>query len=669
MKKRIISIVTALAAALCALSVPASAAENTWLTYEAEGAVLENVEVLEGEGFSGGKYVFMMNEGSIEFSINIPKTGNYTLNFVGRGHNYDKLNDAYLDGERIGEFQSLNWSLSNGTVAPVRITKGKHTVKVVPTHGWTDIDRLVISPYEAKKDVYAVNGSLINPDASASAKQLMSFLAENYGKNVLSGQQTEGGINGNEFSAIKANTGKTPAVMGLDIADYLPVRTAHGANECRSVEQAIEFSKAGGIVTISWHWCAPDKYLLPGAANDGNPRWWYAFNTENLNMDFYKIMHGEDPEGYQMLMDDIDFIAGVLKRLQEADVPVLFRPLHEASGGWFWWGSAGAESYKLLWVKLYEKLTYEHGLNNLIWVWNGQSPEWAPTTEWYPGDDYVDIIGEDVYAGNHVYFDEYTQRFNEAAKYTNVSKIAALSENGCLFDIDNAVNDKALWSWFNVWNNQFCSTDGKNLSEEYTELYMWKKVYSHPNVLSLEDIQGWRDIKTADKDDKADISDCSIKLSSASAAYTGKAKKPSVTVTRDGKALKKGTDYTVSYKNNKKIGMATVTVKGKGNYSGSEVLTFKIVPPKQSVKSLTSGKAEQLKITYKKFSGASGYQVRYSESSSMSDAKKKNTRKTSLTVSGLGSGGKYYVQVRTYKTVDGKTYYGAWSAKKSVSVK
>ncbi len=661
MKKKIISIFTALAAALCSFSVPASAAENTWLTYEAEKAVLKDVEVLEGEGFSGGKYVFMMNDGSITFKINVPKTGNYTLNFVGRGHDYDKLNNAALDGKNIGEFQSLNWSLSNGIIAPVKITKGKHTIKVTPSHGWTDIDRLVISPYEKKKDIYAVNDALINPDASDSAKRLMSFLAENYGRNVLSGQQTEGGINGNEFSAIKANTGKTPAVMGLDIADYLPVRIAHGANECKSVEQAIEFSKAGGIVTISWHWCAPDKYLLSGKANDGNPRWWYAFYTENVNMDFYKIMHGEDPEGYEMLMDDIDAIAEVLKRLKEADVPVLFRPLHEASGGWFWWGSAGAESFKLLWVKLYEKLTYEHGLNNLIWVWNGQSPEWDPTTEWYPGDDYVDIIGEDVYAGNYVYYDEYTERFNEAAKYTNVSKITALSENGCLFDIDNAIKDNALWSWFNVWNGNFCSTDGKNLSDEYTELDMWKKVYSHPNVLSLEDIQGWRDAGAAD------ISDCSIKLSSSSAAYNGKAIKPSVTVKQNGKTLKKGTDYTVSYKNNKNIGTATVTVKGKGNYSGSKVLSFKINPPKQSVKSLTSDKKGQFKVTYKKFSGATGYQVRYSKESSMSDAYEKSTKNTSLTVNELKSGEKYYVQVRTYKTVDGKSYYGAWSAIKSVS--
>lgn len=663
MKKRIISVITAIAAAFCSLSIPVSAAENTWLTYEAESAVLKDVEVLEGEGFSGGKYVFMMNEGSITFSINVPKTGNYTLNFVGRGHDYDKLNNAALDGKNIGEFQSLNWSLSNGIIAPVKITKGKHTIKVTPSHGWTDVDRLVISPYEKEKDVYAVNDNLVNPDASDSAKQLMSFLAKNYGKNVLSGQQTEGGVNGNEFSAIKANTGKTPAVMGLDIADYLPVRIAHGANECRSVEQAIEFSKAGGIVTISWHWCAPDKYLLPGAANDGNPRWWYAFNTENLNMDFYKIMHGEDPEGYEMLMDDIDSIAKELKRLKEADVPVLFRPLHEASGGWFWWGSAGAESFKLLWVKLYEKLTYEHGLNNLIWVWNGQSPEWAPTTEWYPGDDYVDIIGEDVYAGNHVYFDEYTKRFNEAAKYTNVSKITALSENGCLFDVDNAIKDKALWSWFNVWNNQFCSTDGKKLSEEYTELYMWKKVYSHPNVLSLEDIQGWRDTEAAD------ISDCSIKLSSTSTAYSGKAKKPSVTVKYEGKTLKKGIDYTVSYKNNKNVGTASVTVKGKGNYSGSKVLTFKIVPAKQSIKSVTSDTEGRFKVTFKKFSGANGYQVRYSTKSSMSGSKVKSTRNTSLTVKGLKSGTKYYVQVRTYKVVDGKKYYGAWSAKKYVTVK
>ena len=95
-------------------------------------------------------------------------------------------------------------------------------------------------------------------------------------------------------------------------------------------------------------------------------------------------MNGEDEEGYELLMKDIDAIAQQLLILQEADVPILWRPLHEASGGWFWWGASGAEAYKQLYILLYDKLTNEYGLNNLIWLWNGQD------ADWYPGDEYVD---------------------------------------------------------------------------------------------------------------------------------------------------------------------------------------------------------------------------------------------------------------------------------------
>ena len=119
-------------------------------------------------------------------------------------------------------------------------------------------------------------------------------------------------------------------------------------------------------------------------------------------------------------------------------MPVLFRPLHEASGGWFWWGSDGAEAYKKLWKAVYEKLTNEYRLDNLIWVYNGQA------AEWYPGDEYVDIIGEDIYPGTRQYSPQ-SSKFIEAAEYSNSRKIVALSENGCLFDLDKEFEAGSAW--------------------------------------------------------------------------------------------------------------------------------------------------------------------------------------------------------------------------------
>jgi mannan endo-1,4-beta-mannosidase len=136
---------------------------------------------------------------------------------------------------------------------------------------------------------------------------------------------------------------------------------------------------------------------------------------------------------------------------------------------------------------MYERLTFEHGLNNLIWLWNGQG------ADWYPGDDYVDIIGEDVYAGERVYASQ-IQRFLEAVAYTTPPKMVTLSENGTLFDPDLAVRDGAMWGFFATWGGEFVLRGNLLLySDKHTEEEMLHKVYNHEIVVTLD---GLPDLKT-----------------------------------------------------------------------------------------------------------------------------------------------------------------------------
>lgn len=168
------------------------------------------------------------------------------------------------------------------------------------------------------------------------------------------------------------------------------------------------------------------------------------------------------------------------------------------------------------------------------------------------------------------------------------------------------------------------------------------------------------------------VSIAKAKVSGVSAkVYTGKAIKPTVTVKLGTKTLKKGTDYTVSYKNNKAVGTATITIKGKGNYSGTVSKTFKINPKATTVSKVTSPKTKQLKVTYKKTTGVTGYQVTYSTSKSFkkADTKSVTVKGTSKTIKSLKKGTIYYVKVRTYKTVGKTKYYSAYSKVKSVKVK
>ena len=164
---------------------------------------------------------------------------------------------------------------------------------------------------------------------------------------------------------------------------------------------------------------------------------------------------------------------------------------------------------------------------------------------------------------------------------------------------------------------------------------------------------------------KATVSGISTK------AFTGKNITQSITVKYNGKTLKNGTDYTVSYSSNKNIGTATVKIAGKGSYTGTITKTFKINPAKQEIQKLTA-KSKAFFVDWAQKESATGYEIQYATNSKFSGAKKvtvTNNKTDKKTVSKLSGKKKYYVRVRSYTTVKGKKYYGAWSSTKSVTTK
>ena len=164
---------------------------------------------------------------------------------------------------------------------------------------------------------------------------------------------------------------------------------------------------------------------------------------------------------------------------------------------------------------------------------------------------------------------------------------------------------------------------------------------------------------------KATVSGISTK------AFTGKNITQSITVKYNGKTLKNGTDYTVSYSNNKKIGIATVKIAGKGSYTGTITKTFKINPAKQEIQKLTA-KSKAFFVDWAQKGSATGYEIQYATNSKFTSAKKvtiTNNKTDKTTISKLSGKKKYYVRVRSYTTVKGTKYYGAWSSVKNVTTK
>jgi mannan endo-1,4-beta-mannosidase len=307
-------------------------------------------------------------------------------------------------------------------------------------------------------------GPLIDPAATPGARALMDYLAGVYTTAILSGQQKRA-----DADYMEELTGRYPAVVGFDLMDYSPSRVERGSSSAE-IEDAIDWSSEGGIVTVSWHWNAPADLV-----DSEEWPWWKGFYTQATTFDVARAMYERDSIERQLIIRDIDAIAEQLARLRDAGVPVLWRPVHEASGGWFWWGARGPGPHQMLWRLLYDRLVNHHQLHNLIWVWNGQDPAW------YPGDVYVDIIAEDIYDDERDYNPQ-EAAYLEATRYTTATRLVALSETGTLLDPSRLASSAARWSWFMLWSGDFAR------AQTWNEDAMKRQVYASDFVITRDEL-------------------------------------------------------------------------------------------------------------------------------------------------------------------------------------
>jgi len=305
---------------------------------------------------------------------------------------------------------------------------------------------------------FNINASLTTPNPSAEANKLYQFLKENYGNKTLSGVMTLNSFD--ETNWLKTNTGKEPAIIGLDFMHCNRGYTWY--DNKAPVNDAKTYWAKNGIPVLLWHWRDPSRTTEE-------------FYSNKTTFDISKINDPASTE-YKAMLADIDYVAGLLKELQVAKVPVIWRPLHEAAGGWFWWGAKGAAPCKKLYQLMYDRMVNYHQLNNLIWVWTREPNDEA----WYPGDAYVDIIGRDIYKeGDH---GSQLAEFNAMNTLYGSKKMITLSECGSIPDVDNLTKDAAAWSWFMPWYGDY-TRDSKHNSLE-----LWKKMFASSYVITLDEM-------------------------------------------------------------------------------------------------------------------------------------------------------------------------------------
>lgn len=302
-------------------------------------------------------------------------------------------------------------------------------------------------------------GELSNPNASPEAKALYAWLWSQYGKKTLTGQQESIWRQPDgpryELNYIERTTGKLPVILGLD---YIDPNDYNALND-RATKW---YKEEGGIPSICWHW--------------GNPMIGTGYDNSKKYFDMYKAFKRGTPEN-QALIRDLRIIADNLTVLRDRGVPVLWRPMHEFTGTWFWWGMQGPEPFKALWIAMYKYFTFERGLNNLIWVL-GYTAEVKPG--YYPGREYVDIAGADTYVDHH---GPLSEMFAAVKAEVGDTVPICLHENGPIPDPDKLGPD-ADWLWFMTWHSEWIMPGKHNTDASV------KKAYLSERYLTKDEVAG-----------------------------------------------------------------------------------------------------------------------------------------------------------------------------------
>lgn len=300
----------------------------------------------------------------------------------------------------------------------------------------------------------------VNRNATKKAEELLNYLYEVAGKGIITGQHTQTNPM-EEVAYIKEKTGYEPKLQGFELLAYSPNINYEDASEAclkevreakGTMETALKWAKeTDGIVALCFHWFSP----IGGRDK--------AFYTEHTDFDASKVLE-EGTEERKAFYADMDVIAEQLKKFYEADIPVLFRPFHEADGTWFWWGAKGDAVGRELYKLMFEYYVNQKHLDNLLWVWN------SPAKEGYPGDEYVDVISRDIYLTEKKPTD-YKAEYEEMIANTGTKKVAALGEVGYIPDVDMLKESRIPWAFYMTWSKEFC------IGEQYNTVAETKKMY------------------------------------------------------------------------------------------------------------------------------------------------------------------------------------------------
>ncbi|PWJ65516.1 MULTISPECIES: glycosyl hydrolase [unclassified Fibrobacter] len=527
-------------AALMGIAAVASAADA--VKYEAEEQTgVTAGDILTGDEYSGGKYVKV--GAAMTFTVKVDETAMYDIETQVLIKQYDWTTSKILVNDaEVGSMLTTPRNCDSAYVitASAKMKAGENTITV--GNGAIGVDYISVGRHPDPE--FKISALPVTPNATESAMKVKTFLRDNFMKKTISGmmisdqnfnydygnmkllsaaectpQDSCKFLNGEDtwkgqtdIAEFYKRSGHYPAIGGFDMlfaaGGHHEEGWFRGYTE-NNLVMTEDLWNMGGIPTYTWHWKVGKDTVfytqMQGFKNAGCTEDVAGTAENNTCFNYTKAFKGEScaeidetSQEYKDIVADVDIVSGYFKQLEEKGIAVVWRPLHEASGGWFWWGVGSPECYVQLWRLVFDRMVNVNKNKNLIWVWNiNTDPKFgydysALNGAWYPGAEYVDIVAVDIYdpLNNH----------NSAANYWNkiieevgTDKMIALSENGAIPDIDSIAEDKSYWSYWMTWSQTW---SGNFLEKTSTD--MWKRNLDDERIIALDDMPGW-DKVVADK--------------------------------------------------------------------------------------------------------------------------------------------------------------------------
>jgi len=305
----------------------------------------------------------------------------------------------------------------------------------------------------------------VNPHATPEARALLAYLDSISGKATIAGQHNYPNEGSRWTDLAYELTGKYPGLFGQDFGFSADDKDSVLSRQA-TIEEVKRQYKNGAVITLTWHAVKP---------TEDEPVTFTGSVQGHLSDYEWKQLLTPGTPLYNRWCVQADVIAGYLRQLRDAHVPVLFRPYHEMNGNWFWWGGRpGKDGSAALYRQIYDRFVNVHHLDNLIWVWNGNDPgsRNEPLADYYPGPAYADILSVDIYG-------EFKQKYYDDIVTLADGKLITLGEVGTM-PTPEVLAKQPRWLYFMVWSEFIQNANPLELSNA---------VYNSPNVLTRGDAQ------------------------------------------------------------------------------------------------------------------------------------------------------------------------------------